>query len=79
MKTIMQNLEMLRGPDLAMLMRRRENSLRKATRKVTLSRNLTPFARFVKKDETQCEQTSAGSELTVPLRAQTVLIWQSEL
>ena len=78
MKTITQNLEMLRGPDLAMLMRRRENSLRKATGKGTLSRNLTPLATPAEKDEPQGEQTSAETELTEPLRAQTVLIWRSE-
>ena len=65
----MQNLEILRGPDLAMLMKRRENSLRKSTGKATLSRNLTPRAARVEKDEPKCKQTSAESELTEPSTA----------
>ena len=59
---MIRDLEMLRGTDLATLLKRRESSLRKATGKKTLSRTLMPPEEYVAVDAAQTERAHAGSK-----------------
>ena len=52
----MRDLEKLRGPDLAMLLKRRESSLRGATAKGTLSRRSLSVGGIVTRDASQQSQ-----------------------
>ena len=57
-----RDLEMLRGTDLATLLKRRESSLRKATGKKTLSRTLMPPEEYAAVAATRTEKAYARSK-----------------